>query len=319
MSRRSDEEPPLRARVPADVERPDRLAFGMTARQLVILTVTGLLLYTVWTAVAKVVHPLVFIGCALPVVAVAFFLAVGRRDGIGLDVWLLAGLRHRRAPHQLVPADADTAIRPAPAWVSTTRGPGDRLPLPAPLRLPAKGITDDGLIDLGPDGTTGLVAASTVAFGLRSPGEQNGLVGAFARWLHSLDGPTQILVRAQRVDLSYLSERIEARAPWLPDPQLERAALAHAAFLHRLAAERELLHREVTVAVRSRRGANHTRHRAGEAVRALGGCDVAASVLDRPDTMATLAAGLDPAAPAPRPPAPAEDPFPDYETEGDEA
>ena len=75
----------------------------------------------------------------------------------------------------------------------------------------------------GPDGTTGLVAASTVAFGLRSPGEQNGLVAAFARWLHSLDGPTQILVRAQRVDLSYLAERIETRAAWLP---LEASGLA---------------------------------------------------------------------------------------------
>ena len=209
MSRRSDEAP-LRARVPADVEREDRLAFNLTARQLVILTVTGLVLYAAWTAMATVVPPLIFIACALPVAGTAFFVAVGRRDGTSLDTWLLNALRHRRAPHHLVPSEDPIAA--APAWVSTTRGPGDRLPLPAPLRLPAKGITADGLIDLGPDGTTGLVAASTVAFGLRTPAEQNGLVAGFARWLHSLDGPAQILVRAQRVDLAHLADRLNVQA-----------------------------------------------------------------------------------------------------------
>src|SRR5689334_5201751 len=124
MSRR-DDEAPLRARVPADVERADRIAFGLTGRQLVILTVTGLVLYAAWPALATVVPPLVFIACALPIVGTAFFVAVGRRDGLGLDVWLLAALRYRRAPRRLVPSEGP--ITPAPAWISTTRGPGDRL------------------------------------------------------------------------------------------------------------------------------------------------------------------------------------------------
>src|SRR4051794_39143480 len=114
MSRSSDEAP-LRARVPADVERADRIAFGLTARQLVILTVTGLLLYAAWTAVARVVPPVVFLACALPVAGTAFFVAVGRRDGISLDTWLFNALRHRRAPHQLVATDEPVAA--APAWV----------------------------------------------------------------------------------------------------------------------------------------------------------------------------------------------------------
>ena len=192
MSRRTDEAP-LRARIPGDLERPDRLAFGLTGRQLVILAVTGLILYSAWTAVATVVHPVVFLALAIPVAAAAFLLAVVRRDGISLDAWVLAALRHRRSPHRLVPAEGP--ITPAPPWVATTAGAGDRIPLPAPLRLPAKGITDDGLVDLGADGSTGLVAASTVAFGLRTAAEQNGLVAGFARWLHSLDGPAQIVVR----------------------------------------------------------------------------------------------------------------------------
>src|SRR5436190_17066269 len=118
---------PYRARVPGDIERPDKIAFGLTGRQLVILAVTGLLLYAAWTAVAKVVHPLVFLAFAIPVAAAAFLLAVGRREGISLDAWVLAALRHRRAARRLVPADGP--ILPAPPWVATTVGPGDRLPL----------------------------------------------------------------------------------------------------------------------------------------------------------------------------------------------
>ncbi|GAB1644336.1 PrgI family protein [Krasilnikovia sp. MM14-A1259] len=291
---------PYRARIPADVERPDRIAFGLTGRQLVILTVTGLVLYAAWTALVTVVPPLVFAVCCVPIVGMAFFVAVGRRDGIGLDGWLLAGLRHRRAAHRLVPVD--DPIGAAPAWVSTTQGPGDRLPLPAPLRLPARGFTAEGLVDLGSDGTTGLVAASTVAFGLRTPAEQNGLVAGFARWLHSLDGPAQILVRAQRVDLAHVGDRILAHAPSLPHPALEHAAMSHASFLEEVAARRELLHRHVTVAVRSTRSPGHASHQAAETVRALSGCEVAASVLDPVDAAATLAGALNPSAVSSPPP-----------------
>jgi hypothetical protein len=292
---RRNDEAPLRARVPANVEQPDKIIFGMTGRQLVILTITALLIYTVWTAMASTVHPIVFAVAALPVAGIGFVLAVGRRDGTSLDAWLLAAIRHRRTPHRLVPAHGP--IIPAPAWVSTTDGAGNRIPVPAPLRLPAKGITTDGLVDLGGDGTTGMVAATTVAFGLRTPAEQNALVAGFARWLHSLDGPTQILVRAQRVDLTGLAQRIDTEAPALPHPALEAAARSHAGFLATLATERELLHRQVLVAVRSERGPGHAGHRAAEAVRALSACEVTARVLDAPDTATALAGCLDPAAP----------------------
>ncbi len=296
MARR-DTEAPMRARVPANVERKDSILFGFTFRQVVILTVAGLIIYAAWTALARVVHPLAFLIGAIPAAGFAFVLAVGRRDGIPLDAWLLHAIRHRRAPHRLVPTD--DAISAAPAWVQTTAGRGNTLPLPAPLRLPAKGITPDGLVDLGPDGTTALVAASTVAFGLRTPGEQNGLVAGFGRWLNSLDAPVQIVVRAERVDLTTVADRIHHHAPNLPHPALEEAALSHAAFLDDLAAQRELLHRQVTIAVRDRRGPGHTIHRASEAVRALAACEVTATVLDAADTAATLAACLDPTAPPP--------------------
>src|SRR3954454_8179513 len=119
MTRRLDEAP-LRARVPADVERRDVVVFGCTFRQLVILTVTGLLIYTAWTALATTVPPLWFLVGAIPVAGAAFVLAVGRRDGIGLDVWLLHAVRYRKAPHRLAPTDGP--VTPAPAWVHTSSG-----------------------------------------------------------------------------------------------------------------------------------------------------------------------------------------------------
>src|SRR5438552_16791326 len=141
MARR-DSEAPMRARPPADVEKKDTILFGFTLRQVVILTVAGLIIYAAWTALARVVHPLVFLVGAIPVAGFAFVLAVGRRDGISLDAWLAHAIRHRRTPHRLVPADGP--ITPAPAWVSTTGGRGRKPPLPAPLRLPAQGIPSDG-------------------------------------------------------------------------------------------------------------------------------------------------------------------------------
>jgi hypothetical protein len=283
---------PYRARVPADVERKDALLFGFTFRQLVILTVTALLLYAAWTALGRAMPPAVFLAVAVPVAGAAFALAVGRRDGIPLDAWVWHAIRYRRAPHRLV--SGAEIVHPAPRWVQTTTGPGDRLPLPAPLRLPAKGITGDGLLDLGPDGTTALVSASTVALGLRTTAEQNALVAGFGRWLNSLDAPVQILVRAQRVQLTTLADRIHDRVPWLPHPALEQAALSHVEFLDQLATERELLHRQVTLAVRDTRGPGHTLHRATEAVRALAGCEVIAHVDNGTETAAALAVALDP-------------------------
>ncbi|HWH00595.1 MAG TPA: PrgI family protein [Pilimelia sp.] len=272
------------------MDRPDKVIAGLTWRQLVITTVTGLVLYAAWTATAGVLPAPVFLACATPVAAVGFLLAVGRRDGQPLDRWLAGAVWHLRRPRRLVPTTGKVAA--VPGW---SRGAAQaQATPPAPLRLPAKGLRADGLVDLDPDGTTALLAASTVAFGLRSPGEQNALVGGFARWLNSLDAPVQILIRAQRIDLGVLAARVRAVAPGLPDPALEDAAFAHAEFLDGLGRERELLHRQVTVAVRDTRGPEHTHRRAHDAVRALAGCEVTAIVLHAADAAAVLGGSLNP-------------------------
>jgi hypothetical protein len=165
------------------------------------------------------------------------------------------------------------------------------------LRLPAKGVTGDGVVDLGPDGSTALLGASTVSFSLRSSAEQAALVTGFGRWLNSLDTTVQIVVRARRVDLTVVADAVDERAAALPHPALEDAARSHVAFLDELAASRELLHRDVTVAVRDRRSPTHAIARADEAARALGGCEVTAHRLNPAETAAALAACLNPSAP----------------------
>jgi hypothetical protein len=283
------EEQPFRARVPADVERPDRILGRLTARQVALLAVVAVVLWVGYLATERLVPPLVYLGAAAVIGAGAFGIVIGRRDGLGLDAWLAAALRHHRRPRRLVPADGPIAS--PPAWIATA---GPTQPPPAPLRLPARGVDSAGLVDLGSEGTAALVRATTINFALRTPGEQTGLLAGFARWLNSLDTPTQILVRAHRVDLEVLADRILERAPGLSHPALEQAAREHAAFLDQLADDHELLHRQILIAVRDPRSPTHAARAAVEAVAALGGCQVTAEALDGASASTALAGCLDP-------------------------
>jgi hypothetical protein len=293
---RHDDAPPMRARIPADVDQPDKIAFNLTGRQLLILTAVGLVLYGMWQALLPVLGPLVLLVATIPVAAASLAVALARREGVGFDAWLLAALRHRRADRQMVPATVEQ-LEPAPEWVATTSGAGSRLPLPAPLRLPARGVESDGVVDLGPDGRVALVACDTVNFGLRSPAEQNGLAAGFARWLNSLATPVQIVVRAHRVDLGHHAARIREGAAALPDPALEQAAEDYAGFLDELATGRELLHRQVTVALRDRASAAHAVGRAADAAQMLAACEVKARLLDGWNASHVLAAAMNPTHP----------------------
>ncbi|GAA1937986.1 PrgI family protein [Amycolatopsis minnesotensis] len=299
---RSDEEVPMSARVPADVEKPDKIVFGLTARQAAILGVTGLLLWGLYQSTHSVVSPIVFAAVAIPIAGLAFAVVTVRRDGLTLDAWLLAALKQRRSPKRLVPADSvrGDAVPDAPAWVAAKAGP-----LPAPLRLPAEAISVEGAIDLGPQhGTAHAAACSTVNFGLRTAGEQNALIGGFSRWLHSLSGPVQIVVRAQRLDLEPYLDVLADEAGGLPHPALEQACLGHVEFLRELSASRDLLRRHVTVVLRQPATGRHghdtsaavqtVARRAQEAARALRGCEVVVAPLDGAQTHAVLGAAADP-------------------------
>ncbi|MEU3628138.1 PrgI family protein [Amycolatopsis coloradensis] len=252
-------------RVPADVDRPDQVLGPLTARQLAILGIAGLLLYGLYSATRTFVPLPVFLIVAVPVGITVTVLALGQRDGLPLDRLALAAIRQHLSPRHRVAAPE--GVRAAPAWLTAqhadtrTRGRRGRHPAagaeavsPAPLELPASGVTDSGaqagIVDLGTDGLAVIAGCSTVNFSLRTPGEQESLVASFARYLHSLTAPVQILVRAERLDLTPQIAELRAHAGGLPHPALEAAARDHADYLAELTAHADLLRRQVLLVLR---------------------------------------------------------------------
>jgi hypothetical protein len=283
-----------RVRIPADVDRPDRILAGLTARQLAILAVGALVLWAGYVATRHLIPLPVYGAAALPVAAVVATLALGRMEGTPADRWLGAALRHRRGPRRLVVAP--DGIPAPPALLGDAGGTP-----PAALRLPIAGIAADGIVDLGAEGMAVVCRASAVTFSLRTPAEQEALVAGFARFLSSLAEPVQVLVRSAPLDVTPAVDALTGAAGGLPHVALERAARDHARFLADLAQSRTLLRREVLVVLRQPGGedtAGRLRRRAAEATAALLAAGVTLQVLDGPDVAALLTSCLDPAAQA---------------------
>ena len=291
-----------RVRIPADVDRPDKLLAGLTARQLAILAVAAIALWAGYAATRHLVPPAAYGAVAIPIGAVAALLALGRVEGVPADRWVIAAWRHHRSPRRLVPAP--DGVPAVPGFLAEAAG-SHPAALPAPLRLPLAGIDANGVVDLGPDGLAVICRASAVTFALRTPAEQEALVAGFARFLSSLAEPVQVLVRAEPLDVGPAIDALVDAAPGLPHLALERAARDHAAFLADLAASRALLRREVLVVLRQPpgqastdgHGAGHLLRQAAEAVTALGAAGVSLSVLDGAAAASVLGRSLDPAAP----------------------
>lgn len=266
-------------RIPADVDMADKVIGPLTARQLAILAVTGLVLYAGWTTTRAVVPLPMFLALAIPIGVSAAVIALGQRDGISMDRLLVAAIRQRMGPRHRVAAPE--GVRPAPEWLtnqtaatsaSRTAGTGKgksakakgKTPVPeqispSALRLPAEAITntgsDIGIVDLGTDGLAVVAVASTVNFALRTPSEQESLAASFGRYLHSLTAPVQVLVRTERLDLSGQITELRARAGGLPHPALEAAAIEHADYLVQLGEQTDLLRRQVLLILREPMGA----------------------------------------------------------------
>ncbi|MFB9414960.1 PrgI family protein [Dactylosporangium matsuzakiense] len=282
--------------MPADVDAPDKVVYGLTFRQLAILAVAALAGYGAWNALHTILPIPVLLSGAVVLGGVVFGLAVGRRDGLPMDLWILAGLRHARSPRALTTTDTTAK---APDWV---QAPTTKVMLPAPLHLPADAIGDDGQICLG-GATAAMVAATSVNLALRTADEQAAVIDTFGRWLNSLATPTQIVVSAQPVDLASAARNLARAADRLPHPALASACTDHAQFLADLAERRDPLRRQVLIVTRAgsgERSEHAARRRADETVRALSGLGVTTRALDGPAVTAALAAAADPYRP-PRP------------------
>jgi hypothetical protein len=281
--------------VPADIEAPDRIVWGLTARQVAILAAAAAGGYLIFKAAGAMVPPAVVALMLIPLLGVSVALALGRRDGLPLDGWILAAVMHRRAPRRAAP-NPEGPNAP-PAWAPHM--PAE--PRPSVLRLPAHAVGDDGVIDLGGGSAAVLVAATTVNVGLRTGGEQAALVAGYARWLNSLTGPVQVVVSAQRVDLTSHAARVADAAPALPHPALAIAALDYSDFLLEVADQRDPLWRTVSIACAAHAAPGAAGHSAAEAMRraehtasALATLGAQTRVLDGATATAVLAAAVDP-------------------------
>ncbi|MEU6142393.1 PrgI family protein [Streptomyces sp. NPDC047081] len=273
-------------RIPADISRPDRLLGPFTARQTAILAVAALVLYGGWWASRAFMAPLAYAALVIPIAGAVAALVLGQREGIGLDRFLAAALLHSRSPKRRVYAPEGIAPLPSVVPDRWARAAG---PPPAAMDMPYDGITADGVLDLGTEGRAALATCSTVNFELRSAAEQQGLTAAFARWLNSLTGPTQLLVRCHRIDLAPLADLLQQDAAALPHPALERAARAHAEFLGDLATGDNLLGRQIVLVAREESAPQGMRRTAGggralqrldEAARALAAAEITVTPLD---------------------------------------
>ncbi|MEY9930207.1 hypothetical protein ABH926_004849 [Catenulispora sp. GP43] len=280
-------------RIPQNLSAPDKILFGATARQAIILGGAAAGLWLTWLAVQSFVPPLLFATPAGLLLLLLGIAVTAERDGVNLDRLLAAAFRQALRPRRRVMAP--TGICAPPAFLNEALR-GQSPPPVAPLDLPVQRIGDDGAVNLGADGAAVLAACSTVNFALRTPAEQELLVGGFARWLNSLTGPVQITSRTTCADLNDQINALRAGAPDLPHPLLEAAALDHADFLAHVNDSGTVLHRSLLITASEPDPAQTPRavRRIADAASALSAAEIDVTPMDLHAAHAVLNAALDP-------------------------
>jgi len=267
-----------RASVPADVDTPDKIAWGLSFRQLAIISSVAGAGWLLYSNFGPLLPPMAWVIAAIPVAAVTVFVALGRRDGLPLDVWLRHGLALRREPKLQTPG----RTRAGHLLVDTTAPPR----VPAPLRGSATSIAADGTLTVD-DKARSVIACGATNVALRTGQEQGALLSGFGQWLNALTGPAQIVVAAQRHDLTPYAQAVLDNTARLPHEALRAAADDYAAFLLDLDHSRTPLRRQVLAVVQ----AGPTRE---ATVRAFGALGVSADPLDGGAVTAALASAVDP-------------------------
>jgi hypothetical protein len=281
-------------KVPANVELRDRLAFGLTAKQLGILAATAVSAYGGFLVLAPLLPAPASVAAMALVAASGVFLALVRHDGLDGDQLALALARYLRAPKRQLLTPEGTL----------TRFPGaPRQPKTAALDIPVRRVLESGLIELADGSYCRMLSARGASFELRSPAEQAAFVAAFERFLNGLAEPVQLDVRSERVTLHPHADQIETAVGHIARAGLKAAALDHTAYLRELGETHALHRRRIVLVLRSRdRSAELAEvtlaRRAGEASELLQGADVALSSLGGEDAARLLACTLDPPGPS---------------------
>jgi hypothetical protein len=282
-----------RVRLPSDVELEDRLAFGLTARQLATLALAAIVSYVVYRIASSVLPTVAAVALSAPLGILGAALVLARHAGLTGDRLALAVARYLAGPRRrvLAPEGVPAPLRGAPAQ-----------PRASALDLPVRAVARSGVIELADGQHCLLLAASGPAFELRSEEEQAALVEAFGRWLNGLAEPVSIHVHGQPAELDRHARRLTASAGKLPHPALVRAARAHAAFLEQLGAGESVRRREIVLALSTRtrdRAAAETtlRGRAHETSELLRSCAVECRELPGEQAAAVLARAVTPEGP----------------------
>ena len=152
--------------IPSDVERPDKILAGLTARQVAIAAVAAVVIWAGFQATRHVMPLPAFAALASPVGLAAAALVIGRAgrpDRWTGCCWPPGGSGAPRAAWSPPPR----ASRPRPPGPPR---PARQPPPPAVLAPLWRHIAPDGVIGLGSAGAAAVAAVSTVNFALRSPG-----------------------------------------------------------------------------------------------------------------------------------------------------
>lgn len=228
----------VRVKIPTDIDRPDQIVWGLTARQLLILGPTCLLALAIHLGLEEIVPSGLAAAAGGLLAAVGCAIAFVQPDGVVAERWLAAGVRHLLSANRRV--DAPEGVPEVGSWARS----GESVEAIEP---PARDVARDGVIDLGGARFALVCRASSINLVLRAEEEQVALIEGLGHLLNALDGPTSFVVRSERMDLRAHIDHIKESARGLPSLGLETAARAHAAYLTSLGDRRDVLRREVYI------------------------------------------------------------------------
>jgi hypothetical protein len=276
--------PPAQVPVPADIDIADKVLFGLTVRQLLILAPSGLAAALIWQSLGPLVPMEAALVAACLPVAVCAALAIARVDGIGLDGLIAAAIIMPRRPL--------AAGRGMAASLRLERS-SDAQPGAGVLTGPVRTVTEDGLIDLGGVGCARAIDVGSVNFDLLGVSDQSSLVAALARLCYGCEAHLQIVIATRPVDLSGYLDDLERNAASAANPAVGAAARSHTGWLAGLVRTQQLLDRQITVVVTASNEENLDQAAATvlDFAAAIG---AEAAVLDRTAIAERVRAGVDP-------------------------
>src|SRR6266516_3131839 len=144
-------------KVPANVELEDRLAFGLTAKQLGILAATAVSAYGSFILLAPILPAPAAIAAMAVLASCGALLALVRHDGLAGDQLAIAIARFARTSKRQLLAPEGLPMR-LPAM--------PRRPKTAPLDIPVHRILRSGLVELTDGGYCQLLSARGASFEL---------------------------------------------------------------------------------------------------------------------------------------------------------